>query len=67
MNDKHEKKFSQYDIYHIIDQRIKKEMALKNAYIQKNGYKHTEILNRFDTVISTLSTLYGEFDTDGTY
>lgn len=67
MNDKHGKKFSQYDIYFIIDQRIKKEMTLKNEYIQKNGYKNKEILNRFDTTISTLSSLYGEFDTDGTY
>ena len=67
MKNKHEKKFSQYDIYHIIDQRIKKEMALKNEYIQKNGYKHKDTLNRFDTAISTLSTLYGEFDKDGTY
>lgn len=67
MNDKHEKKFSQYDIYFIIDQRIKKEMTLKNEYIQKNGYKNKEILNRFDTTISTLSSLYKEFDTDGTY
>lgn len=56
-----EKKFSRHDIYHIIDQRIKTEMVRKNEYIQKNGYKHTDVLNRFDTVISTLSTLYGEF------
>ena len=67
MNDKHENKFSQYDIYYIIDQRIKKEMTRKNEDIQKNGYKHKDVLNRFDTVISTLSTLYGEFDADGTY
>lgn len=67
MNDKHEKKFSQYDIYYIIDKRIKEEMERKNAYIQKNGYKSKETLNEFDTVISTLSSLYGEFDKDGTY
>ena len=67
MNDKHEKKFSQYDIYCIIDERIKKEMARKNEYIQKNGYRHVDVINRFDTAISTLSTLYSAFDHDGTY
>ena len=67
MNDKHEKKFSQYDVWFIIDQKIKSEMVKKNEYIQKNVYKHKDILNRFDTVIATLSSLYGEFDTDGTY
>lgn len=67
MNDKHEKKFSQYDIYYIIDRKIKETMALKNEYICKNGYKDKDILNRFDTTISTLSTLYREFDKDGTY
>lgn len=60
-----EKKFSRQDIYGIIDQKIKTEMARKNEYIQKNGYKHTDVLNRFDTVISTLSSLYGEFDNGG--
>lgn len=60
-----EKKFSRQDIYDIIDQRIKTEMERKNKYIQKNGYKHTDVLNRFDTVISTLSSLYGEFDKGG--
>lgn len=65
--DKHEKKFSQYDIYNIIDKRIKREMELKNEYIQKNGYKHKDIINRFDTAIATLSMLYREFDLDGTY
>lgn len=67
MDNKHEKKFSQYDIWFVIDQRIKREMANKNEYIQKNGYKHKDALNRFDTVIATLSSLYGEFDTDGIY
>jgi hypothetical protein len=60
-----EKKFSRQDIYDIIDQRIKTEMTRKNEYIQKNGYKHTDVLNRFDTAISTLSSLYGEFDNGG--
>ena len=67
MNDKHEKKFSQYDIYYIIDRKIKETMALKTEYILQNGYKDKNILNRFDTTISTLSTLYREFDKDGTY
>lgn len=64
---KFEKQFSQYDIYEIIDRRIKEEMSRKNAYIQKNGYKDTDTLKRFDTAIATLSNLYREFDKDGTF
>lgn len=67
MNDKHEKKFSQYDIYYIIDRRIKEENERKNAYIQKNGYDGSETLARFYTAIETLSSLYKEFDKNGTY
>lgn len=61
------KTYTKYEIYAIIDEEIKRQMALKNAYIQKNGYKHTDILQRFDCAISTLTSLYGKFDTDGTF
>lgn len=64
---KFEKQFSQYDVYEIIDRKIKEEMARKTEYIQKNGYKHTDVLKRFDTAIYTLSSLYREFDKDGTF
>ena len=60
----HNKMFSRYDIYQIIDDEIKRQMELKNAYIQKNGYKHKEVLDRFDCAISTLSTLYSRFKGD---
>ena len=56
------KMFSQYEIYAIIDEEIKRQMELKNSYIQKNGYKHTDILQRFDCAISTLSGLYSRFN-----
>lgn len=67
MKDKHEKKFSQYDIWHIIDQKIKEESARKTAYIQNNGYNHPDVLRLFDTTIHTLADLYKEFDEDGSY
>ena len=54
--------FSQYEIYAIIGEEIKRQMELKNSYIQKNGYKHTDILQRFDCAISTLSGLYSKFN-----
>ena len=61
------KVFSKYEIYAIIDEEIKRQMALKNAYIQKNGYKHTDVLQSFDCAISTLSGLYGKFNAAGTF
>lgn len=62
-----DKMFSRYEIYAIIDGEIKRQMALKNAYIQKNGYKHTDVLQGFDCAISALSGLYGEFNAAGTF
>ena len=62
-----DKMFSQYEIYAIIDEEIRLQMELKNSYIQKNGYKHTDILQRFDCAISTLSGLYGKFNAAGTF
>ena len=61
MNNLYTKKYSCDDIYAVLDRKIKEEMSRKNAYIQKNGYKHKETLNRFDERISMLSELYGEF------
>ena len=62
-----DKMFSKYEIYAIIDEEIKRQMALKNSYIQKNGYKHTDVLQSFDCTISTLSGLYSKFNSDGTF
>lgn len=56
-----EKKYSRDEILDIVDGMIHKEMELKNAFIKKNGYKHTETLNRFSERISVLSELYGKF------
>ena len=61
------KTYTKYEIYAIIDEEIKRQIELKNAYIQKNGYTHTDILQRFDCAISTLSGLYSKFDTAGTF
>ena len=61
------KMFSKDEIYAIIDEEIKRQMTLKNSYIQKNGYKHTDILQRFDCAISTLSGLYSRFNAAGTF
>lgn len=55
------KTYSQYEIYTIIDQLIKKEMDLKNKYIEKNGVRHKDTLERFAIKISALSELYKEF------
>lgn len=57
-----DKMFSKYEIYAIIDEEIKRQMVLKNSYIQKNGYKHTDVLQSFDCTISTLSGLYSKFN-----
>ena len=62
-----DKMFSTYEIYSIIDEEIKRQMTLKNSYIQKNGYKHADVLQRFDSAISTLSGLYGKFKAAGTF
>lgn len=62
-----DKMFSQDEIYAIIDEEIRRQMELKKSYIQKNGYKHTDILQRFDCAIATLSGLYGKFNAAGTF
>ena len=61
------KMFSKYEIYTIIDEEIKRQRALKNSYIQKNGYKHTDVLQSFDCTISILNGLYSKFDSAGTF
>lgn len=58
---KNEKSFTQSEIYSVIDEMIHKEMELKNAFIEKNGYKHTETLNRFAERVTAFSELYGKF------
>ena len=56
-----EKKYSKSEIIDIIDREIKSTMQLKNEYIKKNGFKHIETINRFDTAVATLTKLYGKF------
>ena len=51
-----------YEIYAILDKKIKEEMENKNNYIKNNGYTHKEILNRFDERIATLTELYFIFN-----
>lgn len=58
--------YSKQDIYAVIDEEIKRQMELKNSYIQKNGYAHTEILIRFDCAIATLTGLYHKFNNTDT-
>ena len=55
------KKYTVDDIYDIIETRIKDAMKRKNAYIEKNGYHHRDVLKAFDTEIATLSGLYHYF------
>jgi hypothetical protein len=49
------------EICSIIDEKVKKELELKNSYIAKNGYSHEQALDRFDTRIAAFSELYGRF------
>jgi hypothetical protein len=55
--------FSKSETFNIIDRIIKQEMALKNSYIEKNGYGNGKdiALDRFDTRISAFSELYRVF------
>lgn len=55
------KTFTQEEIYEIINKLVRLNIENKDAYIQKNGYTHIEILERFAIVGSTLSSLYGYF------
>lgn len=54
-------KYTRDDIIYIIDKVIREEMALKNAYIEKNGYHHRDAIDRFDTRIAAFSQLYSVF------
>lgn len=49
-------------IFDILDKQIKQQMQYKNEYIEKNGYYHKDILNRFDTKITALTELYFVFN-----
>lgn len=55
------KTYTTDEIYAIIDKEIKRQMELKNAYIQKNGFTHKDTLDRFGQYVSALSSLYGKF------
>ena len=61
------KMFSKYEIYAIIYEEINRQMELKHSYIQKNGYKHTDVLQSFDCAISTLNGVYSKFNDAGTF
>ena len=65
--DNYNKMFSQYEVYHIIDEKIKQESEYKNRYIQLNGYGHKDVLERFDNRIAALNELYKEFNDNGTF
>lgn len=65
--DNYNKMFSQYEIYNIIDKKIKQEMEYKNRYIQLNGYKHKDVLEKFAIRIAILNELYREFNNNGTF
>lgn len=55
------KMYSIDEIFSIIDIAIKDELNRKNAFIAKNGDKDFTDINRFDTSVSALSTLYTKF------
>ena len=59
-----QKTFTQDQIYIIIDDMIQTEMKRKNQYIElngKNAYKHTDVMNRFDSRIAAFTEMYGKF------
>ena len=50
------------EVFAIIDKRIKQEMARKNEYIEKNGFKNIATIRAFDSAIATLDSLYSTFE-----
>lgn len=61
MNIDNTKQYTKAEIIGIIDEEIKKNLNGKNEFIKLNGYKHTEILKRFDTITAAYTALYGKF------
>lgn len=55
------KTFTQEEIYEIINELVRVNIENKDAYIQKNGYAHKDVLERFAIVGITLSSLYAYF------
>ncbi len=53
--------FSYDDICTVISRLVKREIDLKNAYIEKNGYGDKLALVRFANRIAAFSELYGVF------
>lgn len=49
------------EIYNIIDKAIKTEQERKQKYIELNGFKHKDILDRFATRIAMLTECYTLF------
>lgn len=61
MNIDNTKQYTKAEIIGIIDKEIKKNLNEKNDFIKLNGYKHAEILNRFDTITAAYTALYSKF------
>lgn len=61
MNIDNTKQYTKAEVMEIIEKEIKKNLTAKNEYIKLNGYKHAEILNRFDTITAAYTALYGKF------
>lgn len=55
------KMYSIDEIFSIIDIAIKDELNRKNEFIAKNGDNDFTAINRFDTSVAVLSTLYTKF------
>ena len=58
------KEYTKADIFSVIDREIKKQMRLKNEYIEKNGFAHIDAIRAFDASIATLTSLYYVFEAD---
>ena len=50
------------EVFSVIDREIKKQIQLKNAFIEKNGFSNVDTIRRFDSAIAALSGLYGPFE-----
>ena len=53
--------FKLEEIIEILDQELRKNSEEKNAYIAKNGYRHKDTLQAFDTAQSTIISLMYAF------
>ena len=56
------KTYTRQEVIDIIDIAIKEANERKNKYIEKNGFKHIEVIKRFDTEKATLLYLISRFE-----